>query len=82
MKGLLIISVACLATGSLAMLDQNTKDMMDKYNLFVSCFGEKSTKQYYKAIMDSCHYCMDEATPNDLFNEVGQYEMNVLHWNI
>lgn len=52
------------------MLDQDTKGMMDKYNLFVSCFGERSTKEYYKAIMNSCHYCMDEATPNALFNEV------------
>ncbi len=70
MKGIVILFVACLATGSMAMLDQSTKDMMNKFNLYSMCFGKEPAKQHYKSIMDACQYCMDVSTPSALFNEV------------
>jgi hypothetical protein len=76
MKGIVIVFVACLATGSMAMLDQNTKDMMNKFNLYSMCFGKEAAKKHYKSIMEACHYCMDVSTPNALFNEVDSLSGN------
>lgn len=58
------------------MMDMKTKNKIDKFNLFSTCFGAEPAKMYHNTIMKACHYCMDIKTPNALFNEVDSLSNN------
>jgi len=76
MKSVTLLLLACLASGSIAMMDAKMKGKVDTWNLYSTCFGSELASAYYMGILKSCHYCMNIAPPTDLFNEVDNLSDN------